>query len=183
MHLYLSVTRESAQPRTWLTPVIAVHAGICRDGQLGVKTYTGDGMWTEFGSDLSRIDKISGGCHAIPTGFEIQMTWAVVVANMYRHGVKIDNVYVQPTNRKWQNANTCELSRMFTQCAYPRDAVFDEKDAFMFMGRDGYLDEDHRMVLFGDLFNAEERDAKIREYMQQIVDMHECYMETFKVEC
>lgn len=183
MHLYLSLTREPAEPRTWLTPVVAVHAGLSHGDELGAKTYTGPSMWRDFQSDLQRM----GGGTDIrperfvdPVGFDIQMSWATVMANLYREGLPVYPKYAQPLNKKWQDRNTFELARIFTQCAYPKDVQFSEKDAFSFMGlQDAYLDEDARLVLMGDLYPQDERDAAIGKYMTALFRMHARYSKLF----
>lgn len=183
MHLYLSLTREPANPRTWFTPVAAIHAGLSHGDDLGVKTYTGDGMWSEFNADLQ---KMGGGGDlrperfVDPVGFDVQMSWATVMANLYREGLSVYSKYAQPLNKKWQDRNTFELARIFTQCAYPNDVQFSEKDAFAFMGlSDAYLDEDSRSVFLGDLHTTEERDAAIGKYMTALFQMHKRYVELY----
>lgn len=178
MYLYLSLTREPEHPRTWLTPVVAVHAGIAQGTEIGLKNYTGESMWKDLCDDLNRMSfggQAKRNVH--PVGFDVQMSWATVVANLYRRGLRIDRSLVQPLDKKWQDADTFELSRAFTQCAYPRDIWFSEKDAFSFIGmKDAYLDEDARLVLYGDTFSPEERDASISRYMKAVVGIHLAYM-------
>mgnify|MGYP007013878094 CR=1 FL=1 len=184
MFLYLSLTREPSETVNWFTPVAAIHAGLQMNGDLGVKTYAGDTMWSDFHEDLLRLGGTSTPAgnperQIVPVGFGIQMTWATIMANLYRTRLGVYR-YGQPLNKKWQEKDVVELARIFTQCAYEKDAVFDEKDAFSFMGMsDAYLSNDDRYVFGGDLFTKEEEQAAIGKYMTCMYDMHSRYLQIY----
>ena len=184
MYLYLSLTREPSEKPSWFTPVAAIHAGLPHGNEIGVKTYSGDSMWTDFHSDML---KLGGGATPtgnpergiVPVGFGIQMTWATIVANLYRLGLGLYR-YGQPLNKKWQDKDVVELSRIFTQCAYEKDMQFDERDAFEFAGKSfSYIDNGDRYVMTGDFFTKEEQQTAIGNYMHAMFDMHRAYTELY----
>jgi hypothetical protein len=183
MYLYLSLTREQAAPRTWFTPVAAIHAGLSRGDSVGVKTYTGDSMWKDFHKDFTTLcggDTARPARFVDPVGFDIQMTWATIMANLYKEGLVVYSKCAQPLNKKWQDKNTFELSRIFTQCAFHKDVEFNEEDAFKFMGmHDSYIDEDLRSTMLGDLFSVEEREEAFCKYMTALYKMHIRYESMF----
>ena len=180
MYLYLSLTREPSEKQSWFTPVAAVHAGLPHGNDIGVKTYSGDSMWKDFHSDMLKLggETLPTGAPArniVPVGFGIQMTWAVIVSNLYRSGLGLYR-YGQPLNKKWQEKDVVELSRIFTQCAYEKDVQFDEKDAFEFAGRSfSYLSNDDRYMYTGDLWTTEEAATAVGRYIRAMFDMHNDY--------
>lgn len=157
MNIYFSVTREPAEPRGHLTPVAAVHVGIPHEKELGVRTFKGESLWEDLHADLTKICGASQARQAptrtiVPTGWEAGLQFGIIMTNFFRKGLSFYR-YMQPTFKKWQDATVCDLSRIFTQCAWIKDVTVDEKDAFEFMGLgDKYYSENDRYecVMSGD---------------------------------
>ena len=149
MILYVSVTREPAEPRTWLTPVCAVHLGIEHGNEVGVRTFSGESLWYDLNADLIKIcgqklARCAPTRRVIPCGWNVGLQWGIIMANFVREGISFYD-YQQPTTKKWQEVLVSDLSRVFTQCAWIKDVEISEEEAFKFMGLgDAYFSEDDR---------------------------------------
>ena len=178
MNVYISVTREPAEPRGYLTPVAAVHVALPHGNKIGVKTFLGDNLWEELHADLSKVcgrslPRFAPANRIVPCGWNAGMQWGIIMANFFRKGLAFYD-YMQPTTKKWQNAECSDISRIFSQCAYIKDLTVSEEEAFKFMGlQDVYYSEDDRYMCVKHY--GPECEQAICLYMQALFDIHTKY--------
>lgn len=178
MNIYVSVTREPAEPRDYLTPVAAVHVALPHGDKIGVKTFKGENMWKDLHADLCKVcgrelPRFAPSNRVIPCGWNAGMQWGIIMTNFFRCGLSFYD-YMQPTTKKWQNTECSDISRIFSQCAYIKDVTVSEEDAFKFMGMENlYYSEDMRFECVKSEDPACEQ--AICMYMQGLFDIHRRY--------
>lgn len=179
MILYVSVTREPADSRTWLTPVCAVHLGVNHGEKLGVRTFSGENMWKDLHSDLTKIcgakmARCAPSRRIIPCGWNAGLQWGIIMTNFVREGLSFYDMQ-QPTTKKWQEVLVSDLSRIFTQCSWIKDAELSEKEAFDFMGlSDAYFSEDERYQCL--TCGSKDCEQAIGIYMNGLATIRERYV-------